>query len=69
MDDLKLTEVRNKKWTIIDNVEVEFGLEKFASFLKSDKVHREEHIGNTIENEIKELESMKAYKYFGVEET
>jgi hypothetical protein len=30
--------------------------------------HRSKHIGNTMENEIKELEPMKAYKYLGVEE-
>jgi hypothetical protein len=36
--------------------------------LKSGKVHRKRHIGNTKENEIKELKSMKAYKYLDVEE-
>jgi hypothetical protein len=36
--------------------------------LKNGTVYRKQHIGNTIENEIKELEPMKAYKYLGVEE-
>jgi hypothetical protein len=30
-------------------------------------VHRKQHIGNTMENTIKELEPMKAYKYLGVD--
>jgi len=46
-----------------------FGLEKCANIsIKSGKVHRKQHIGN-MENEIKELESMKAYKYLVVEES
>jgi hypothetical protein len=37
-------------------------------FLKNGTVCNKQHIGNTMENEIKELEPMKAYKYLGVEE-
>jgi hypothetical protein len=36
--------------------------------LKNRTVDRKQHIGNTMENEIKELEPIKAYKYLGVEE-
>jgi hypothetical protein len=48
---------------------MKFGLEKCARIsLKSWTVYRKEHIGNTVENKIKELEPMKAFKYMGVEE-
>jgi methionine aminopeptidase len=40
----------------------------YQNFLKKGKFCRKEHIGNTMENEIKELEPMKAYKYLGVGE-
>jgi hypothetical protein len=36
--------------------------------LKNGTVYRKQHIENTMENGIKELEQMKAYKYLGVEE-
>jgi hypothetical protein len=36
--------------------------------LKNGTVYRKEHIGNTMENEIKELEPIKSYKYLGAEE-
>jgi hypothetical protein len=37
---------------------------------RSGEVHRKQHIGNKMENdEIKELESMRACKYLGVEES
>lgn len=43
--------------------------EKYAGVSwKNDNVFRKKHLGNTTENEIKELEPMKAYKYFDVEE-
>jgi hypothetical protein len=36
--------------------------------LKNGTVYRKQHIGNTMENEIKELKPIKANEYFGVEE-
>jgi hypothetical protein len=36
--------------------------------IKNGKVYRKQHIRNTMGNEIKELEPMKAYKYLGVTE-
>jgi len=77
MDDLKLIgrseeELRNEIRiikAISNDINMGFGLEKCARLsLKIGKVHRKQHTGNTVENEIKELESMKAYKYLGVEE-
>jgi len=48
--------------TISNNIKIEFGLQKCPRVsLKSGKVHRKEHKGNTMENEIKESESKKAY--------
>jgi uncharacterized protein YgfB (UPF0149 family) len=38
------------------------------NFFKNGTVYRKQHIGNTMENEIKELEPMKAYTDLGVEE-
>jgi hypothetical protein len=38
------------------------------NFFKNGTVYGKEHIGNTMENEIKELEPMKACKYLGVAE-
>jgi hypothetical protein len=38
------------------------------NFFKNGTIYRKQHVGNTMENEIKELEPMKAYKYLGVEE-
>jgi uncharacterized protein YgfB (UPF0149 family) len=37
--------------------------------LKHGKIYRKQHMGNTMENEIKELDTMKEYKYLGVEES
>jgi hypothetical protein len=36
--------------------------------VKKGKVQREEHVENTAENEIKELEKKKAYRYLGIDE-
>jgi hypothetical protein len=48
---------------------MKFGFEKCARIsLKNRTVYRKWHIQNTMENEIKDLEPMKAYKYLGVEE-
>jgi hypothetical protein len=50
-------------------MKMKYGFEKCARIsLKNGTVYRKQHIGNTVENEIKELEPMKAYKYLGVEE-
>jgi uncharacterized protein YkvS len=49
---------------------MKFRWEKFARIcLKSGKVYRKQHMGNTMETEIEELDTMKAYKYLGVEES
>jgi hypothetical protein len=46
-----------------------FGLEKCARIcLKRGRVQSKMHIGNTFENDIKELDPRKAYKYLGIEE-
>jgi hypothetical protein len=76
-DDLKLTgrskeelrsEIKTVK-TFSDDIKMKFGLEKCDRIsLKNATVYRKQHIGNTMETEIKELEPMKAYKYLGVEE-
>jgi predicted Mrr-cat superfamily restriction endonuclease len=73
MKDLKLigrneeelrNEIRTLK-TISNDIKMEHGLEKCTRVsLKSGKVHRKQN-----RDEIKELESMKAYKYLGVEES
>jgi hypothetical protein len=48
---------------------MKFGFEKCARIsLKNGAVYRKQHVGNTMENEIKELEPMKAYTYLDVEE-
>jgi site-specific DNA-adenine methylase len=49
---------------------MEFGLEKCArNSLNRGMVHRKQYIRSTKENEIKELDLIKAYKYLGIEET
>jgi hypothetical protein len=49
---------------------MKLGWEKCARIsLKSGKVCRKQHMRNTMETEIKELDTMKAYKYLGVEES
>lgn len=48
---------------------MECGLEKCVRHsLKNGMSHRKQHIGNTIGNEIRELELMKAYDYLDVEQ-
>jgi hypothetical protein len=71
MDDLKLIgrseeelgyEIKTVK-TFSDDIKMKFGLEKCARIsLKNGTVYRNQHIGNKVENEIKELEPMKAYR-------
>jgi hypothetical protein len=61
--------MKSKFKTFSDDTKIKFGLEKCARIsLKNVIVYRNEHIGNTVENEIKELEPMKAHKYLGVAE-
>jgi hypothetical protein len=46
-----------------------FGLEKFASIcLTRDRIKSKLHIESTFENDNKELDPRKAYKYLGIEE-
>jgi hypothetical protein len=69
MDDLKLigrskegltNEIQIVK-TFSNDIKMKFGWEKCARIcLKSDKVCRKQHMGNTMETEIKELCTMKA---------
>jgi hypothetical protein len=48
---------------------MKFGFEKCARIsLKNGTLYTKQQIGNTMENEIKELELMKVYKYLGVTE-
>jgi len=55
--------------TIIKDINMNFGLEKCARIcLKRGRVQRKTHIGNTFENDIKELDPRKAYKYLSIEE-
>jgi hypothetical protein len=77
IDDLKLIErseeeLRNEikiVKTFSNDIKMKFGLEKCARIsLRNGTVYRKEHIGNTMENEIKELEPMKVYKYLGAAE-
>jgi hypothetical protein len=78
MDDLKLMgrseeELRRNEIRIVitfsNDIKIKYGFEKYARMsLKSGTIYRKLHIGSTMENEIEELEPMKAYKYLGVEE-
>jgi len=48
---------------------MKFGLEKCARiYLKSGSVQSKMHVGSTFENDIKELDPRKAYKYLDIEE-
>jgi len=78
MDDLKLlgrnendlkNEIKSVQ-TISKDINMNFGLEKCARIcLKRGRVHRKMHIGSTFENDIKELDPRKAYKYLHIEES
>ena len=47
-----------------------FGLEKCAKIcLKRGSVQSKLHVGSTIDNDIKELDPRKVYKYLGIEES
>jgi hypothetical protein len=78
MDDLKLIgkneeelkdEIRIAK-TFSNDIKMEFGLENnFPQILiERGKVQTKDRVENTAENEIKELEMNKAYRYLGIEE-
>ena len=51
--------------TISKDINMNFGLEKCA---RIGRVQSKMHIGNTFENDIKELDLRKAYKFLGIEE-
>ena len=56
--------------TISKDINMSFGLEKCARIcLKRCSVQSKIHIGSTFENDIKELDPRKAYKYLGIEES
>ena len=56
--------------TISKDISMNFGLEKCARIcLKRGSVQSKMHIGSTFENDIKELDLGKAYKYLGTEES
>jgi hypothetical protein len=78
MDDLKLlgrneNDLENEikiVHTISKDINMNFGLEKYARIcLKIGRVQSKMHIGSTFENDIKELDPRKAYKYLGIEES
>jgi len=78
MDDLKLlgrneNDLKNEMkivQTISKDIDMKFGLEKYAKVcLKRGSVQSKMHVGSTFENDIKELDPRKAYKYLGIEES
>jgi hypothetical protein len=78
MDDLKLlgrneNDLENEikiVHTISKYINMNFGLEKCARIcLKRGRVQSKMHIGSTFENDVKELDPRKAYKYLGIEES
>ena len=55
--------------TISKDINMKFGLEKCARIcLKSCSVQSKMHVESTFQNDIKELDPRKAYKYLGTEE-
>jgi len=78
MDELKLlgrneNDLKNEikiVQTISKDINMNFRLEKCARIcLKRGRVQSKMHIGSTFENDIKELDLSKAYKYLGIEES
>ena len=78
MDDLKLlgrneNDLKNEikiVQTISKDINMKFGLEKYGRIcLKRGSVQSKMHVGRTFENDIKELDLRKAYKYLGIEES
>ena len=73
MDDLKLLGGNENDikivQTISKDINMNFGLKNCARIcLKRGRVKNKMHIGNTFENDIKELDPRKTYKYLGIEE-
>jgi len=75
MDDLKLlgrneNDLKNEikiVQTISKNINMNFSLEKYARIcLKRGRAQSKMHIGSTFENDIKELDPRKAYKYLRI---
>ena len=63
-NEMKIVQTSNK------DINMKFGLEKFARIcLKRGGVQSKMHVGSTFENDIKELDPRKAYKYLGIEES
>ena len=55
--------------TIFKDMNMNFGLEKCArKCLKRFSVQSKMHVGSTFDNDIKDLDPRKAYKYLGIEE-
>jgi len=78
MDDLKLlgrneNDLKNEMEivpTISKDINKNFDLEKCARLcLKRRIIQNKMYIGNTFENNIKELEPRNAYKHFGIEDS
>ena len=78
MDDLKLlgrneNELKNEMkivQTISKDMNMNFGLQKCARIcLKRGSVQGKMHVRSTFDNDIKELDPRKAYKYLGIEES
>jgi len=78
MDDLKLlgrneNDLENEMkivQTISIDINMKFGLEKCVRIcLKRGSVQSKMHVGSTFENDIKELDPRKAYKYLGIEDS
>ena len=76
MDDLKLlgrnkNDLKNEMkivQTTSKDMNMNFGLEKCARIcLKRGSVQSKMHVGSTFDNDIKELDSRKAYNYLGIE--
>ena len=77
-DDLKLlggneNDLKNEikiVQTISKDINMNFGLEKCARiYLKRGSVQSKMHVGSTFENDIKELDPRKVYKYLGIEDS
>ena len=78
MDDLKLlgrneNDLENEMkivQTISNDINMKFGLEKCSrKCLKRGSVQSKMHVGRTFENDIKEMDPRKTYKYLGIEES
>ena len=56
--------------TISKDINMQFGLERCARIcLKRGSVQSKMHVGSTFQNDIKELDPRKVYKYLGIEES